>query len=344
MNDNSEELFYPAADSFVLSVAGTQYDDSRYDYSNFGHWIDIAAPAAYIYTTSNNGDYSNSFSGTSAASAFVTGLSALLISNFPQDDISAIKSRILSTTDITENSSSTYFGKMGTGRINAYKALDLEPSPHLLLTSLSYNEKNEKFFISKGDTLELRISVKNYWEEAAELNCILETLDSGLQCLNPILDIGELPSGTSFSNETNPFLVVVSDELDDEEAFSILFKFNSSYPYTKIIETTLVLNRLYEKEEGYPVNGGFDPLCLDYDKDGSQEFVYNKDKTIKMVGYDLSLRNDWPVNIPNYANLVSAGDITGDGYFEIVFSIYNELHVLDYRGNELVSRHICNVV
>ena len=44
-NANSDQLFYPAAYPGVIAVAGTDEFDNRYQSSNFGSWIDIAAPA-----------------------------------------------------------------------------------------------------------------------------------------------------------------------------------------------------------------------------------------------------------------------------------------------------------
>ncbi|MFV1884604.1 MAG: S8 family serine peptidase, partial [Balneola sp.] len=71
-NDNTGEEHYPAAYDNVIAVAATKEDDTRPDEndwgtgdgSNFGFWVDIAAPGHGIFTTRLNDEYGNS-NGTS---------------------------------------------------------------------------------------------------------------------------------------------------------------------------------------------------------------------------------------------------------------------------------------
>ncbi|MFN7015398.1 MAG: S8 family serine peptidase, partial [Bacteroidia bacterium] len=43
-NNNNDIKFYPAAYDYVLSVAATSYDDSKWSNSSFGYYVDISAP------------------------------------------------------------------------------------------------------------------------------------------------------------------------------------------------------------------------------------------------------------------------------------------------------------
>ncbi|HJQ42591.1 MAG TPA: S8 family serine peptidase [Jatrophihabitantaceae bacterium] len=74
-NNASSALFYPAAYAGVLSVAGTQNTDALYSWSNYGSWVDVAAPGC-DYATRMDGGY-GSFCGTSAAAPMVAGAAAL---------------------------------------------------------------------------------------------------------------------------------------------------------------------------------------------------------------------------------------------------------------------------
>ena len=80
-NNGNSSSFYPAADAGVLSVAGTQSDDSLYPWSNYGPWVSVAAPGCDL-TTIRGGQYGE-FCGTSASAPVVSGLAALAMSYSP---------------------------------------------------------------------------------------------------------------------------------------------------------------------------------------------------------------------------------------------------------------------
>jgi subtilisin family serine protease len=80
-NDGDTSTFFPAADPRVLSVAATTAADQRYAWSNFGTWVDVAAPGCNVAPLLTGG-YGN-FCGTSSASPLVSGLLALELSAHP---------------------------------------------------------------------------------------------------------------------------------------------------------------------------------------------------------------------------------------------------------------------
>ncbi len=123
-NLNSEIPFYPAAYDNVLCVAASTSKDTKASFSNYGDWINITAPGTNIISTiaDPNNDYGVK-GGTSMASPVTASLAALLLSNnsslSPADIIQAIHS----TADNINDENPNYIGKLGSGRINAYKAL-----------------------------------------------------------------------------------------------------------------------------------------------------------------------------------------------------------------------------
>jgi subtilisin family serine protease len=91
-NSGTTVPFYPAADPNAISVAGTTAADRAYSWSNFGSWVDVAAPGCNIAPVLGGG-YGN-FCGTSSAAPVVTGLVALEASLVPNATPGEIQSAL----------------------------------------------------------------------------------------------------------------------------------------------------------------------------------------------------------------------------------------------------------
>ncbi len=123
-NSNTSAMFYPAAYEPVIAVAATNAADGKASFSNYGDWVDIAAPGVDIYSTMPNHkntigprDY-GSLSGTSMASPHVAGVAALVAAKYPELGNAEIKARVLGSTDPTSGFTTAI------GRVNAYKAVN----------------------------------------------------------------------------------------------------------------------------------------------------------------------------------------------------------------------------
>lgn len=127
-NANTEQTYFPGAYSRVLSVGSTNHNDVKASYSNYGSWVDISAPggdgAAPMLSTVTNSTYGNLF-GTSMACPLVSGAAALLVSHVPgrllADDVRSML--LYGVDDIYPINSVNYAGKLGSGRLNVFKAL-----------------------------------------------------------------------------------------------------------------------------------------------------------------------------------------------------------------------------
>jgi cerevisin len=96
-NSNTDACKHsPAAVEEVVTVGSMTVKDDRSYFSNYGPCVDVFAPgsditAAWIGSTSAK----RTISGTSMASPHVAGVMALLLSNEPTLDPTALKAKVL---------------------------------------------------------------------------------------------------------------------------------------------------------------------------------------------------------------------------------------------------------
>jgi subtilisin family serine protease len=123
-SDMVENYYYPSAYrlSNIVSVEGTDIRNNLIVSSNWGRSkVDVAAPGENIYSTLPDGKFGY-MTGTSQATAFVTGVAALLLSEEPSLSPQQIREILISSVDEVEQ----LRGKsVSGGRINAYSALSL---------------------------------------------------------------------------------------------------------------------------------------------------------------------------------------------------------------------------
>lgn len=105
--------------SFV-AVAATTSSDTKASFSNYGTFIDIAAPGVSVYSTSGSTGYSG-MSGTSFASPITAGVAALVYSVNTNFTPTQVESFLFSTaTDLGTTGEDDNFGH---GRVNAAAAV-----------------------------------------------------------------------------------------------------------------------------------------------------------------------------------------------------------------------------
>ncbi len=117
-NESEGASIFPAGYRKVISVAATEQHKQKFYQSNFGASIDIGAPGNVILSTHINNRY-RPLSGTSMATAHVSGVAALVISKRPSLTHREVRQILLSTVDpITESPE-----LVDAGNLNAARAL-----------------------------------------------------------------------------------------------------------------------------------------------------------------------------------------------------------------------------
>ena len=122
--NNDTTAQYPAnyAAPNVISVAATDQNDKLASFSDYGPTtVDLAAPGVSIYSTVPGNKYAT-YSGTSMATPYVSGVAALCWAADPDATVAQVRTALLQGVDPLAGLS----GKMVSGgRLDAYKTLEL---------------------------------------------------------------------------------------------------------------------------------------------------------------------------------------------------------------------------
>jgi hypothetical protein len=131
-NDITECKHYPAGYEEVVAVTATDESDNPASFTNFGDWVEVAAPGVDIYSTMPTYHVTLNYygfpmnygylSGTSMACPHVAGVAALIWSQFPNMTRDQVRAQMRYTTDDLGNPGfDEYYGY---GRINARAAVE----------------------------------------------------------------------------------------------------------------------------------------------------------------------------------------------------------------------------
>lgn len=126
-NDAVSTLHYPAAYALpnIVAVAATDSADAFASFSNFGSWVQVAAPGVNILSTLPGNAYGLK-TGTSMATPHVSGVAALALAQNPGISTAGLKALILGNVDVVPGLA----GKVSTsGRVNARKVLGAPELP-----------------------------------------------------------------------------------------------------------------------------------------------------------------------------------------------------------------------
>jgi thermitase len=120
-NNGSNAPFYPAYYENALAVAASDPNDRLTDFSQYGAWVDIAAPGSNILSTVPGNRY-EAWSGTSMACPHVAGAAALIWSCAPSLTNQQLRLALENNADPVQP---YWFGGIGEGkgRLNLYRAL-----------------------------------------------------------------------------------------------------------------------------------------------------------------------------------------------------------------------------
>ncbi len=116
-NDGLNESRYPCAYDSVLCVANTTNADGKASSSNFGAWVDMAAPGENVSSTQLGGGITTK-SGTSMAASLISGAAAMVWTQHPEWAAENIRTRLI---DSGKTLSSSLL--IGSARLDVFEAV-----------------------------------------------------------------------------------------------------------------------------------------------------------------------------------------------------------------------------
>ncbi len=145
-NDNTgDSPDYMGSRTDIINVAATDQNDLKSDFSNYGSYVDVSAPGTDIVSLYHNhndaaNDYVATVSGTSMATPIAASVAALIWSADLNQTAAQVRNRLQSTADNIDGLNPSYAGKLGAGRVNAFRAIDglgAPPTPPAAPSSLT---------------------------------------------------------------------------------------------------------------------------------------------------------------------------------------------------------------
>jgi hypothetical protein len=240
-NSGIDEGTFPAAYQYVISVCNTKTDDRRASSSTFNYSVDVGAPGENIPSTYSGGTYT-SLSGTSMASPCAAGVVAIIRSFYPSFNALQAGERLKTTTDTYPSQSPVYTNKLGTGRVNMYKAITNTLSPSVVMVNRIDTDNNDNTFVI-GDTIRVKGTFNNYLAATTNMTATITSTSVFVTVLDGTTILGAIPTLGSTTNNSDPFTFKINAGTPQNS--SILFKLtmnDATTGYTTIQYFTITVN------------------------------------------------------------------------------------------------------
>ena len=341
-NSRSQIVSYPAGYDNVISVTATAQDDTKAGYSNYGYWVDVAAPGGdsskdtmILSTVPLNGTISDpsgykTLQGTSMACPYVAGIAGLILSLHPDYTAYQVEKAITQSQSVDPVQNQVIF--IGEGRVNIVKALQAQVLPGVIAEIESP---------VRGEVVTETLSIIGTATQNYDLDRGIgdyptswTPIASGFGANHSILgflEIGDIPNGTvTLRLRLSSFLGSMEDTVRFQK-YVRSFDFVSGWPQS-----------LSGLQAGYS-----SPAVADIDNDGDLEVVIGAssgnlltfEPTVYAWRHDGTVVQGWPkyteATGPFGSEGVSASpalaDLDKDGHLEII--------VVAWDGKVYIWRH-----
>jgi len=209
-NTNASLNFYPASFDNVLSVGATDIYDKKAPWATYGYAIDLMAPGHNVYTTNNAGTYGRT-GGSSYSTPLVSGAAALVRSHFPELSAQQVMEQLRITSDdiYTAGNNMDYYGQLGKGRLNVFRALTDSITPSVRVSEFDYSAKYGKLLFPE-DTVTMQWVFTNYLRTAENVSVSISNPSGNTNWENIQISLPRLMAMEYFV--PNPFSFKINKE------------------------------------------------------------------------------------------------------------------------------------
>ncbi len=337
--------WYPSDAVNSLSVAATDQNDNKANFSDFGESIDLTAPGVNIRSTVLNDGY-GSASGTSMSSPVVSGIAALVKSLHPDMAPLDLKERLMMTTDYIDDLNPSYAGLLGTGRVNAFKATMFDKLPHIEIYNytLHEHEGDGDGIPNPGEEIDLIISLYNeiFWMTAADVTATLSTDVADVEILVGEVSYPDIDGGSIVFNTHQPFRFstpITLNELTIPFTLTLSANQTSEFPFEMDFPLLVTLSL---QRAGWPFNlpgnSTSSAALVDLSDNGRKDLIFGDTQgNLYAVDNEKTPLPGFPVNLgSNIGSAVAVADLNNNNSAEIVANTQSGIiNCLDPAGNIL---------
>ena len=227
--------------------------------------------------------------------------------------------------------------------------INIEPqslaAPNLVMTSSNYYEVDGDgdSVVNPGETVGIDITVENFipWENAENIVLVLEPLSDNISVSNEEIFLPNLNSGSSFSNQSNPFLVNIPNDSQIGTENFVLYVMAEGLSGEAFYDEFSININVSLNQNGFPVDTDgtvkSSPLIVDLDDNGTLEIIYGDNNgTINVLDANANqaLSSYFPFNTGDQIwGAPAAADIDLDGYMDfVVCSKDKKVYAFDMFG------------
>jgi subtilisin family serine protease len=218
-------FFEPANARNIVSVAATQYGDLKPGFSNYGTFIDVAAPGVDILSlratgTDMYGDGSHTVganylyaNGTSMACPHVVGCLGLLVAAHPTWTTAQIVGQLAGTADSIDSLNPSFMDQLGTGRVNLQQAVSGSVTrKRMALMSFTVDDLagDGDGQPDPGERINLVVFAKHLAGSSTGATATISSTDPYVTIVTPSASLGEVTGWKMLHNAASPLVFDVS--------------------------------------------------------------------------------------------------------------------------------------
>jgi len=289
---------------WVVSVAAVNQSDIKSSYSSYGSYVTIAAPGDAILSSVvfpsdfyDGGQYAY-FNGTSMAAPLVASVAGLVKSHEPSLNNFDLFTRLVGTADNIDGLNPEYVGFLGSGRVNAYRALtevvNSQPEFCVIGSQITEISGNENGIFDPGEQVTLTLTLRNKWQDATNAMVDLSveegspiTIQSGAVSLG---NVGGILDTANWEAEASFDISCAADILPLPQTIMVNISgdgFSNELEYDLAISPKVLFLADFENTSGDPLDFSYIYQQAFMSNGISHDMVYHAETT---VDFDLLSR------------------------------------------------------